>query len=148
MMEGLAVKQASHAASLREYGQPAKDALSLVVCQRASSAHPESSAVAAGQQRTLVPPRLRMPGGTALPCSAIGSRALAQTIPSPKASSLAMDIPAVRTASPRQQLACLPLPTATTTASGMPCPATACEPRSICAVPCTPTSSLCTCKVN
>jgi hypothetical protein len=45
--------------------------------------------------------------------------------------------------------ACLPafaLPTATTT-SGMPCPATACEPRSICAVPCTPSSSLCTCKL-
>lgn len=43
--------------------------------------------------------------------------------------------------------ACLPafaLPTATT--SGMPCPATACEPRSICVVPCTP-SSLCTCKL-
>jgi hypothetical protein len=43
--------------------------------------------------------------------------------------------------------ACLPafaLPTATT--SGMPWPATACEPRSICVVPCTP-SSLCTCKL-
>lgn len=41
--------------------------------------------------------------------------------------------------------ASLCLPTATTT-SGMPCPATACEPRSICVVPCTP-SSLCTCKL-
>ena len=34
------------------------------------------------RRRTLVPPRLWMPGGTALPCSAIGSRALAQTIQS------------------------------------------------------------------
>lgn len=32
------------------------------------------------------------------------------------------------------------------TTNGMPCPATACEPESICVVPCTP-SSLCTCKL-
>lgn len=53
-------------------------------------------------------------------------------------------IPAIRTASPRQQLACQPSSTATT--SGMPWPATACEPRSILRRALHP-SSLCTCKL-
>jgi hypothetical protein len=72
-----------------------------------------------------------------LPCSAIGSRALAQTGHS-RCSLLS-------TASPRQQLACLCLAHRYHRRNTL-CPATACEPRSICVVPCTP-SSLCTCKL-
>jgi hypothetical protein len=102
------------------------------------------------RRRTLVPPRLWMPSGTALPCSAIGSRALAQTIQS-KIHALVLVghsryphgistptacLPASQQASQpaSQPLPCPPLPPT----SGMPCPATACEPRSICVVPCTP----------
>lgn len=73
----------------------------------------------AGCGRTLVPPRLWMPGGTALPCSAIGSSPeLLSLRPCPK-HAFDMDIPAMRTASPRQQLACLP---ACLLASPSPCP--------------------------
>ena len=99
-------------------------------------------------------PRLWMPGGTALPCSAVGFRALAQTIECKIHALLLLHahsrcphgistptacLPASQPAS--QPLPCPPLPPK----SGMPCATTACEPRSICVVPCTPPYSLCTC---
>lgn len=100
----------------------------------------------AGCGRTLVPPRLWMPGGTALPCSAIGSSPeLLSLRPCPKAcfrhghSRYAHGI--------STPTACLPAsqPFALPTASGMPCPATAGEPRSILRRTLHTPSSLCTC---
>ena len=152
MMEGLAVKQASHAASLREYGQPAKDALSLVVCQRASEpAQPDSQSrlplqPAATDTCSSSPVDAWWHSAAMLgdwvqssrsdhpiqdPCSRsrwtfpLSARHL-------HANSLPSCQPASQPAS--QPLPCPPLPPT----SGMPCPATACEPRSICVVPCTP----------
>lgn len=99
----------------------------------------KSSAVAAARSallRTLVPPRLWMPGGTGL-----HARRLDPEL------SLRPDGHSRYPHGISTPTACLPafaLPTATT--SGMPCPATACEPRSICVVPCT-SSSLCTCRL-
>ena len=68
------------------------------------------------RRRTLVPPRLWMPGGTALPCSAIGSRALAQTI-QPNIHALALVGHSRYPHGISTPTACLPafaLPTATT----------------------------------
>jgi len=89
--------------------------------------------------RTLVPPRLWMPGGTTLHARRLDPELSLRprcrwTFPLSARHLHANSLPAS-----------LCLATATTT-NGMPCPATACEPRSICAVPCTP-SSLCTFKL-
>jgi hypothetical protein len=86
--------------------------------------------------RTLVPPRLEMLSGIALHARRLDPELSLR--------------PYGHSRHPHgisTPTACLPafaLPTATT--SGMPWPATACEPRSICVVPCTP-SSLCTCEL-
>ena len=114
---------------------PAKDALSLAFCQHAKSScrFSRQDAVPACAADTCSSSPVDA-WWHSTPCSATGSRALAQTTPA------RFDGHSRYPHGISTPTACLPafaLPTATTT-SGMPCPATACEPRSICVVPCTP----------
>ena len=124
-----AVKQASHAALLREYGQPAS-----ISCLASLASSPESSAVAAGGGHLFL-----------LACGCLVAQRCHARRLDPELSLRPSAIHALLSPKGHSRYphgistptACLPasqpfaLPTATT-ASGMPCPATACEPRSIC----------------
>ena len=139
MMEGLAVKQASHAALLLEYGQPAQDA--FISCLASSESRlplqpaPDtcsSSPVDAWWHSAAMLGDWVQSSRSDHACSAlVGHSRYPHGISTPTAC-----LPASQQASQpaSQPLPCPPLPPT----SGMPCPATACEPRSICVVPCTP----------